>query len=416
MLTADVKEQYGVYYMTREEHFFIQLLSDHLKGRQTEPCTGVNWDTIRYLSRAHQVDGIVYYQCKHFLPENICHDFEKAECATFFLFTNRRISMMKIENILRKANISFFTVKGFAVAQYYPIPALRTMGDCDYIISSNDVELADKSLQYAGFKKVNVYMQHEWTYEEKGLLFELHDVLIRENEYISAIQASFFNNYNEYLKDGQLDWNFHFLYLLIHLRKHIINNGVGIRQFMDLAVIINSEIKLDWEWLNQKCSELKITQFACACYDLLHFWFDVTVNCMNSTLDAAFIEKMSKTILANGVFGFDNKRNLENSAKNSILMGNAPRWINRTKAIIFSIFLPYRYMKRYPGCQYVEKKIYLMPIAWVHRMVMLTLRKDKSTSIRTLHKYFVEKKELDEREEFLYKMGLKQQKDIERND
>ncbi len=392
--------------MTREESFFIQVLSDHLAGQKTEPVQDLNWKSIMQLSRMHQVDGMIYYQCKSFLPVDIRKHYEKISGSTVFRFYNHKIIIKQTEAAFQKEQIPYSVIKGFPVAQLYPVPALRTMGDCDIIVQSSFVSDADKVLVQNGYERISTYMQHEWTYGKNDYLLELHDVLVREDEYLTAAQEKFFNGFSAYINDNELDWNFHFLFLLMHLRKHLIKSGVGIRQFMDLAVVIK-EKELNWDWIEKKLAQLHLDKFAHACYDLIYAWFGITIDEHYEHLNSGFIDKITQRILMNGVFGFADSKNDNNIEKNAIVMGRVPRWANRMKALFFSVFLPYRYMRRYPGFQYVNKKPYLMPIAWVHRFGKLLIRKDKSSSIHTLQKYFIEKQELDEREEFLSKMGMK---------
>ena len=393
--------------MIQEKVFFIQVLADHLSGRNTEPCYDIDWNSVYALSRTHQVDGIVYHQCKAFIPEQVKVKIEYAANATAYQYFNREYLMQEIVQALKKEGIQYFPVKGFSVAQYYPVPTFRTMGDCDVVIPTSDIDRAKKTVEKIGFCLANSYMQHEWTYKKNGLLFELHDVLIREGNYTTKAQDRFFNSYMKYIENGEIDWSFHYLYLLMHLRSHIIKNGAGIRQFMDLAVIMKSQIQLKWDWIESTLKELDLLQFAHACYSLIEKWFGTEIPVRFEALNDEFAEKATEKILTNGVFGFNDNKNANNIEKNSIVMGHTPRWINRIKAVFLSVFLPYRSMRRYPGFEFVDHRIYLMPIAWIHRFGMILRRKDRITSIHSMRKYFIENEELDERKEFLSNMGLR---------
>ena len=124
-----------------------------------------------------------------------------------------------------------------------------------------------------GLESENV---HEWPCERNGLHFELHDLLIKNDEQATKKQLRFFRDLMPYVKENTLDWNYHFLFMIAHLRKHFLFSGVGIRQFMDIAVLIKDGPDLDWKWIEKKLGELEIRRFAHACYSLIEYWFGIT--------------------------------------------------------------------------------------------------------------------------------------------
>ena len=83
--------------MTAEQTFFIRVLADHLQKRETAaPQTALDWQTLAALARTHQVDSILYYQCKSFMPEQ-----QKAFCTAgysgaVFFYQNRIRALREI--------------------------------------------------------------------------------------------------------------------------------------------------------------------------------------------------------------------------------------------------------------------------------------------------------------------------------
>lgn len=98
------KQRTGV---TSEQKFLLQVLSDHLSRRHTVPVSNLNWDVLFRLSRAHQVEGIFFYQCRDFMPDR--RKFEEFFYATLFYNKNRRIKMSQLETELSQRCIPFFT-------------------------------------------------------------------------------------------------------------------------------------------------------------------------------------------------------------------------------------------------------------------------------------------------------------------
>ena len=62
--------------------------------------------------------------------------------------------MDEIESAFTQAKIKFFAVKGLEVAGYYPVPTLRTMGDCDIIVHESDRVSCHSTLQT--FQHMNI--------------------------------------------------------------------------------------------------------------------------------------------------------------------------------------------------------------------------------------------------------------------
>lgn len=408
-LRCNVEQGYtegGCVELKREEGFFISILADHLARGKTTPCSDCDWKKIADLARIHQVDGIIYHQCKDFMPEDIKGTFEYAYKATLYFYLNRKNAMEEIAKAFDEKGIRFFLLKGLEIAKYYPIPFLRTMGDCDILIQRKDMQCATDALRKIGYKgSNNIHVEH-WACDKNGLHFEIHDNVIQEDECTTPSQNRFFNDYDKYIKDGSIDWRFHFLFLLMHLRKHLISGGAGIRQFMDLAVIIKKVPDIDWKWIERQTRKLHIDQFANACFSLIQNWFSIASPINIQPLDNIVINELTEKILKNGVFGFQDTGNQFNRARKMLLVGKSPLWIRRVKKIARDMFPTYEYMRGYPNCQYLEKASFLLPAAWIYRWVYILRGKNNIDSIKTVQHSFAENSDLEAQREFLKKIGL----------
>lgn len=393
--------------MRPEAEFFIRVLSDHLRERATEPEERLDWGRFFRLAGAHQVAAIAYVQCRPFIPEAYRAAAEKAYGETLFSYSNRMRDMDEIREAFASAGIRFFSVKGLEVARFYPVPALRTMGDCDIVVREEDTERAVARMEEIGFQAGrDAGYVHAWTCDREGRHYELHNDLASEEEFLSVSQRDFFNNYVPYMREDGLDWSFHFLFLLIHLRKHFIKSGVGIRQFMDLAVVLNRGPELKMEWIEEKLRELGLQKFAHACYSLIENWFGIPAPVAHESLPEEKIRTMTEMLLQNGVFGSSNVENQKNGIRNRILYSKYPHWIQRSMILLESLFPGYGLMRNYPGCEYLDGRPVLLPVAWVHRFVIHLRRKGNSTAGSTVKNIMTPEEELKARRELLSVMGL----------
>ena len=389
--------------MTKEQNFFIQILSDHLGGRETAPPEdGFDWSALYSLSHAHEVDGIVYSQCGRYVPDELRAKYERGYAAATFFYGNRVSEVKRICDAFRETGVQYYTIKGLDVAKYYPFPALRTMGDNDFVVS--DMPAAIRALRSHGYEGNEDENVHEWSFDRNGMHFEVHDQLVKYDEFTTKTQDSFFRDFMPYAKDGALDPNYHFMFLLMHLRKHLISYGVGIRQFMDLAVMIKNEPGLDPAWLEKDLLKTGLDRFARSCFYLIDSWFGIKALIKYDRIDSA--EKITEHILKSGVFGGANKENIQKVSQNQLVLGTGSRFSNRARSLLRSTFPPYEMMSKYPGCRFIEGKKYLLPAAWVKRFGYLIVRKDHSASKRTIEQSFTSNEELKERGDLLRNMGL----------
>lgn len=395
--------------MTREQITFLKILSDHLYGRETAPAEGVDWAAVERIARDHQVAGMVYVQCRDFLPEGVRTELAEKNASELYYYYGRVKLFDQVAQALTEAGIPFYTVKGLNVAKLYPVPALRTMGDCDIVVHPEDKEKAHGVFEKLGFR-VHGKEEMEWGYWKNDLEFELHDHLLYDEIVNDQNGIEFSDSAWEMTRrvEGQryeLDQSFHFVFLLLHLRKHIVSSGVGFRQFMDLAVVMRS-CALDWPWINTALETLGLVRFARVCFGLLNRWFETPLPFPCEEMEEGFYEEATNKIFANGIFGFHDKANRENRALNAITQKSGRRWHARLSNLLQSIFPPYRHMRYVPQYSYINGRPWLLPTAWIYRFYRGVRYRMIDNGKRMMGNVFVSNEKLDARERELAKWGL----------
>lgn len=395
--------------MTREQNTFLKILSDHLNGRETAPAEGVDWAAVERIARDHQVAGMVYVQCRDFPPEGVRTGLAEKNASELYYYYGRVKLFDQVAQALTEAGIPFYTVKGLNVAKLYPVPALRTMGDCDIIVHPEDKERAHDVFVAMGFEP-HSREDMEWAYWKNGIEFELHDHLLYD-EIVNDEQGIAFSekawDHAQMVKGSQfaLDWSFHFVFLLLHLRKHILGSGVGFRQFMDLDVVMR-RCALDWPWINTALETLGLVRFARVCFGLLNRWFETPLPFPCEEMEEGFYEEATNKIFANGIFGFHDKANRENRALNAITQKSGRRWHARLSNLLQSIFPPYRHMRYVPQYSYINGRPWLLPTAWIYRFYRGVRYRMIDNGKRMMGNVFVSNEKLDARERELAKWGL----------
>lgn len=392
--------------MIAEQQFFIQILKDHLEGSETKQCPDIEWKKVLFFAQIHQVEGIVFYQCKRFIPSEMYSFLEKKFSAELFYKLNRERSYKDIGDAFDREGIVSFVVKGFNVASCYPIPSLRTMGDLDIVVHREDKEKAGQVLETLGYKpKIVQAPDYDWSYEHNGIHLELHHLLFYDEPGINYKQADFFNRCWYYEDNGKLDWNFHFLFILAHLRKHLVNSGVGFRMFMDVAAIIKNDPGLNWRWIEEKLEQLEMKKFSKICFALCYRWFGVKAPLQYEELSDSFFEEATVRIFSNGVFGFNNEQNRNNETINRILTHGKARKLSRFQIAIRYLFPKYIHMRYIPYYSFIEGRPWLLPVAWVYRVIRLITGKVDSLST-FINRVSFPDSAVDDREEELRRWGL----------
>ncbi len=373
-----------------EQEYFIRILRDFINAEKcTKVLKNLDIDYLTEYGKKHEVLAIIYYQTR--LPQ-----FLKAYSSAIYINTNRE---KMLQEIMKEVDFPIFPVKGADIAKLYPEPLLRTMGDTDIVVHTKDREKVHELLQSQGYVNCAKNPRREWQYYKNRMEFELHDRLIYTEMVNNSKQEAFFNDFWPYVKDNHLNQNFHFLFLIAHIRKHFMNEGVGFRHFMDIAVLARYA-DLDWKWIEEKADEIELLSFLRAVLSFCNRWFGTKTPLQMAEISDEVFELSTIKIFKDGVFGFNNEENTGSSAVNLHRKeGNIGMW----KATVKKLFLPYRILRKEAEYAFIDGKPFLLPIAWIYRIALKSREKDKK---KRLSKTIVSSEVIRKREELYRQWGL----------
>lgn len=248
---------------------------------------------------------------------------------------------------------------------------------------------------------------HEWGFYKGDTHFEVHNHLIFDDGLNTKESVAFCDRCWEYAAQVEgfsryrLDWSFHFVYLLLHMRKHIIYEGIGIRQFFDLAVLAK-ELRevIDWKWVRNTLDELNLTQFGAACLTLCEKWFDVANPFGKNTMTDAFFEQATDTVMKNGVYGFHNKENEVSHLTRTVSVGKLPYPLKIICLVLSNVFPSYEGMCDVSYYSFLKGRPWLLPAAWVYRWGYVIRHKFKH-GMSALTEPFGKRKQVETREDNL---------------
>ena len=360
--------------MKKENLFFLQVLADYMNKRPTQVPDGLEWSILEEIGQAHQLTGVIYHQCRNSILQSGLPDTEKniwkrSYMYNFLLYSKRMVLLKQIDGVFQKENVPYLIVKGTEIAKFYSVPSQRTMGDLDLLVHLEDKQRACEALTRLGFEMETRY-SNEWKGFNNLIAIELHHRLVYDiNVELKSIQhwgdtVWQYSIVQKVKMQRKLDLTYHLVYTLLHLRKHLLIEGVGFRQFMDVAVLaIQPEI--NWQQAELWFKELGLEKFASVCFAFCSRWFDIKIPFYKLELEETVFIESTEKILNGGVFGSHEKETTENIAFNEMHFSKA----TSVQGILKHAFLPYNKMRVIPYCKFLDGRPYLLPVAWGWRFL-----------------------------------------------
>ena len=396
---------------SKEQKYFLQIIADYLHGDKSEICENIDWSLILKFAKTHQLNGIMCNQCNSFLPmeeKNKLMNFSASELVNYI---KRKKMYTDVRDKFCSNGVEFFAVKGKVISEYYPIPQNRTMGDCDLLIHTNDSKKCNQLMTELGFKEYET-PDYERFYKLNGFTFEIHDHLLYDEIANKKEEIDFCDTAWQFAKsiDGSselvLDESFHFIFLLLHLKKHIIHKGAGFRQFIDIYTFAKNT-DLNWDFINTNLDKLNLLKFSQVCGALTLKWFSKNKSEKSiygfdlPTVDDDFYENVTEKIFKNGIFGSDDSSNENNTELQSLINKENSGSFDKIISAFRCVFPRYNNVRFASKYSFVNNKPWLLPVVWVYRFILIIFGKAGKKSKST-----ITSESLSRRKEMLSKFGL----------
>ncbi len=396
--------------MNQEARILLDILRAFFEKKVLEQETMCQFkemlEQVIYQSKIHNVSGIVAYKVKEYFginqPENE-EDVELLQIMTkVFLLTVQRSALcekkyQELSEKLTKEHIDHLAFKGIVVKNFYAVPELRTFGDVDFAIRKEDRDRSHELIQKMGYG-VKYGFGPVYTYKKEQELYEVHTSIMAVNVTERADYIGYFSNFWEYAKKTDNEYvyeftpEFHFTYLFSHVVKHINGYGAGIRMYMDLAFYIKNQGKdMNWDFVKSELEKLELSQFFHLSMYSIKRWFKMELPFEIPEVDDNLLQEFEIYTMEAGVFGFEGRKMGEVLVRNQSI---AEKGVYKIKALQKVLFPNAKTIKaRYT---YLEKHPYLLPIAWIERVIKNRKKIDSklrlSKDIMSVKKNDVEKK------------------------
>ena len=357
--------------METEYNYLLRILGAHLHGDAPAPEENVNWDRLLELARIHNVIGILGYMGRKY---PICPDpqyssaFRNLCMGTIALFSRRQALAQAMVQQLEQAGIDHILMKGFVLRDCYPVPELRTFTDIDLVIRQSDRAKTHDLMLSLGFT-VKDDWEPVYSYYRGEEYYEIHTQIMEVDVSEKADYRGYFSKAWEYARpvsahSYRFTQEFHFLYMLTHIAKHVHGSGAGIRLYLDVAAFVQRHGSgLDWKWVEKELRELKLYDFARVVLSAVERWFGIASPFDFPPVPDSVLKDFTEFTLEAGVFGHHNRDGALAQMKHREQDNSG----SRTGLLLRQLFPKAETIQaRYT---YLQDKPWLLPAAWIHRLV-----------------------------------------------
>lgn len=259
--------------------------------------------------------------------------------------------------------IKHIFIKGSVLSKLYPDEALRLRGDIDVIVCPKDYARAQVLLKEKNFQLIDE-CEHHMEYQYEHLDVELHQSLFErydafytyfEDVFEHAVQQSSFLY--------ELEPNYHYLYCLAHLNKHLAT-GEGIRYILDFYYMYK-KWNLNDQFLFTESQKLHLDQLNKSIHGAIYL---ITSESLIDDFDIKGGQELIDSMLKKGVHAKNEGISKETISYQNFLFSNQSKF----KYLINTLFLINKDQRKkiYPK---LSRHWFLYPILLIHRFFHLTI-------------------------------------------
>lgn len=341
-----------------------------------------DWEQVEELAKDQGVLPMLYRgatKYKDIIPAEQIRIWRGAMYAAVLHNDHLNQAQSEILRWLSERDVRAAILKGSSIARYYDPPDMRCLGDIDILINHADLDNTTTILSEHGYR----LNEHEHDFH---VAFSRGDVTVEVHYAASVVpkgkggQAAS-QIMNHFLGDAvqvsvndvcfpALSETHQALMLLMHMERHVIASGIGLRQMCDWAKFLDAQnnIGIQGEMLHmfKECGLLLFAQVVTkACIRYLGLQADELKWCMDA--EDALIDALMADVFRSGNMGkadpnsdsafFAGREMLDDHGKCAVkgLIENLNKRANKYFPItircnwllpVFWIYLPLRYMVR----------------------------------------------------------------------
>lgn len=318
--------------MDKVEEKLLDILKEEVLKQEGAYVHNLTIDESReliHLAKEHTVLGLVANAvCNNRIHLSVSHEQESLRKQTvlglmqYHMLHQQQYQQFEhaisdFTDLMNKNQISYVVFKGMAVAQFYPSPYSRTMGDVDFYVPASDFDKAIGIIE----RELKVTIEKDeidkhFCFDYYGIRFEMHYQIetfgnAKHQKYFNLLIDTLLSSTSSFKANGKdvamLPPLGDLIVVFKHWFNHLLIEGVGLRQTLDLLVLLNAyQDKIDFLLLQKHLKAIGYWKAFKAMVAMMEQRFGLL--CANSychleSVDYTYGDMLLRDVLSSGNFG-----------------------------------------------------------------------------------------------------------------
>ena len=356
----------------QETNYILHLLKCAISDETPKlPDSELDWDFIYRLANQHKITSTLYFGIMK-LPKDYVETIPHIDKYVFLykknlvLDANRAFELERLQPIFDSEGIDYIFLKGSVIKKYYPDTSMRRMSDVDILFRGADFQKIDKIFQGLGYEILHKDAK-DTAYKNpmNDVAIEMQPHLIdigysKWYEYLEEIWDKCSHNRHEYT----MPMEDYYIYHIIHMAKHFKNGGIGLTHVLDVYVMQENLINIDWNYVEAQLTKIGLNKFNSVIKMIANHWFGTGDT---NGFSAEQVELITIFIFSAGAFGSKKQQ------ETNFIVARGDNKVSLRK----KIFPNMTTMMNYYG-DFLNRHKYLLPLYWMRLNINRLFRYDKN--------------------------------------
>ncbi len=281
----------------------------------------VDWKQLYEIAYAQDIAGYLYPGTMNLtVPEEVRKIFRTAYNRSLRKEAIVHLEVSSFMEQLEQQGIDYLPLKGWQMKRLYPSPELRTMTDVDILLRPEQFEAACRLIEADGFELFAEVEYHNCYRKKPVTEVELHRKLFSSNAtpnpyFASVWDRAVLSKGHEYAMSPADQY----LYMIAHMAKHLVGNGAGIRNIIDVCLCRRSHLFTEKEEaaIDRALMEMGLKTFA----EKINIFAELCFSDGPMDVDQTYLFRY---IISGGLYGKTGNRDVMILMKQE--SGNKARW------------------------------------------------------------------------------------------
>lgn len=387
--------------MTDFQNQVISLIKSALlnKSEVTEEIS--DWSKIIKFALRHQIVAFIYYgviNSEIDVPKDDFQILENMALKNMAIDVNQKYAIECLEEKFNLNKIDYMLLKGSVLKYVYPKTDMRTMGDIDILIRTEQYEKISDIMIKLGYS-FDAESSHDFEWTSKIAHVELHKSMIppQDSDFYKYFHSGWEraykcldNSYSYRISDED-----QLVYVFTHFAKHYRSAGIGIRHMLDLWIILKKYPQINQNTVFEALESIGLLEFYKNIIYVLEVWFDNKPSTEKS-------DYITEYIFESGAYGLHKNRIISKSVKKSDDESTSEMRAKHIRSMLFpniaSMKLAYPILKKFP---------FLLPAVWIFRFFKVLIFKREKIAQEINNIDYINSDDVKARKKALDYVGLK---------